>query len=139
MVFKTIKRYFDKLEDRIRDRLSHRPIIYALIGGTFVVLFWRGIWHTADILMEKGGVWFYIFYEPNTIVWTALVLLLTGLFVSFFIGDRILLSGLKHEKRLEEKTEEEVQKEEFEIKDMIRKVDEIHRDIEEIKSNVSKK
>jgi len=139
MFYKSLVRYFDRLEDRVRMKLSHRSIIYAFIGGVGVVLFWRGIWHTADILMAKGGIWFYIFYEPNTIIWTTVMLLLTGLFVSFFIGDRIILSGLKHEKSLEEKTEEEVQKEEFEIKDMMRKVSEIHRDIEVIKNAISKK
>ncbi len=138
MLFKAITKYFDKLEDRVRGRLSHRSIIYAFIGAVGVVLFWRGVWHTADILMAKGGVWFYIFYEPNTVVWTTLMLLLTGLFVSFFIGDRILLSGIKHEKKIDEKTEEEVQKEEQEIKEMIKKVNEIHKDIQELKNVIHK-
>ncbi len=136
---KSIIRYFDRLEDKVRGRLSHRSILYALIGGVGVVLFWRGIWHTADILMEKGGIWYYIFYEPNTIVWTTAILLLTGLFVSFFIGDRILLSGIRHEKKIEEETEEELQKEEFEIREMQRKISEIHKDLQEIKNSVSKK
>lgn len=61
------------------------------------------------------------------------VLLGSGLFVSFFIGDRIILSGLKREKKLEEKTKEEVEKEigiDTQIKN---KVDKIEHDIEEIK------
>ena len=139
MNMRSIIKYLDRLEDRVRGRLSHRSILYALIGGISVVLFWRGVWHTADILMEKGGVWFYVFYEPSTIVWTTLILLLTGLFVSFFIGDRILLSGIKREKKIEEETEEEIQKEEFEIKEMQRKIGEIHKDLQEIKNVISKK
>lgn len=138
MLFKAIVRYFDKLEDRVRGRLSHKSIIYAFIGGTGVVLFWRGIWDTADILARKGGTWSVIFYPPYTIIWATLMLLLTGLFVSFFIGDRILLSGMKHEKKMDEKTEEEVQKEEGELKDMMRKVNEMHKDIEKIKDAISK-
>ncbi len=98
-------KYLDKLEDGVRMRLSHRSILYAFVGGIAFVLFWRGVWHTADILMGKGGVWYYIFYEPNSLVWTALVLLGTGLFVSLMIGDRIILSGLKQEKDLEKMTE----------------------------------
>jgi hypothetical protein len=43
-----IYHYFDKLEDRIRGRLSRYPIFYSLIGGTAIVLFWRGVWITAD-------------------------------------------------------------------------------------------
>ncbi|MFA6430406.1 MAG: hypothetical protein WC229_02000 [Candidatus Paceibacterota bacterium] len=142
---KKILRFFDKLEDRVRIRLSHRSIFYALVGGSLVVLFWRGIWHSADILMEKGAemymyngslfgkILYYVFYEPNTIVWTALLLLLTGLFVATMIGDRIILSGLKHEKKVEEKTEVEVRQEEEQIVLLNKKVAQISKDIEEIK------
>ena len=49
-----ISRFFDKLEDRVRSWLSHQPILYALIGGIGIVLFWRGVWHTADYLMGIG-------------------------------------------------------------------------------------
>ena len=42
-------------------------------------------------------------------------MLLIGLFVSFFIGDTILISGLKQEKKLTEKTEKEVAEEEVQI------------------------
>ncbi len=128
-----IVRYFDKLEDKIRGKLSHRSIFYALLGGIVFVLFWRGVWHTADILQQKGGVWFYIFYEPNTVIWTAIILLMTGLFVSLLIGDRIIISGLKHEKKIEEKTEAEVQLEEIDIKQMMKKVQEVERLVKEIK------
>jgi len=134
MIFRPVVSFFDRLEDRIRARLSHKSIVYAFVGGVFIVLFWRGVWETADILMHKGGIWQEIFYGPTTIVWTTAVLLLTGLFVSFFIGDRILLSGIKRSKKIEEETEEEIQKEELEISEMKRKVNEIHKDIEEMKS-----
>ena len=36
-------------------------------------------------------------------------MLSTGLFVSFFIGDRIILSGLKKEKKIAEQTETEIE------------------------------
>ena len=42
-------------------------------------------------------------------------MLATGLFVSFFVGDRIVLSGLRKEKKLIEKTEEELREEESEL------------------------
>lgn len=103
-----ITHFFDKLEDRIRGRLSHYPIVYALIGGFGVVLFWRAVWHTADILKDQGGILGFIFYEPTQIILTLIVLLATGLMVSIFIGDQIIISGIKHEKKLTEKTEEEV-------------------------------
>jgi hypothetical protein len=137
-MFKEIVKFFDKLEDKVRARLSHRSILYAIVGGTAVVLFWRGMWHTADILMAKGGILGIIFYEPYTIVWTAIILLMTGLFVSSFIGERIILSGIKNEKRIDQKTEEEVDKEEDEIRTMRAKIHQMSKDIEEIKNIVTK-
>lgn len=147
---KKIFKFFDKLEDKVRVRLSHRSIFYALIGGSLVVLFWRGIWHTADILMKTGAQMYiyegnkfgkflyYFFYEPNTIIWTVLLLLLTGLFVSTMIGDRIILSGLKHEKKIDEKTEGEIRQEEEQIILLNKKVSQISKDIEEIKTLLKK-
>ena len=138
-MFEAIYRYFDKLEDRIRARLSRSPIFYAMIGGGATLLLWRGIWITADILEAKGGVWAWIFNGPMTVFWCAIVLLMTGLFVSVFIGDRIIMSGLRNEKKLEEKTEDEIFKEAEEIKSVEKKIDKISKDIEEIKDVVSKK
>ena len=123
----------------MRARLSHRSIFYALIGGTCTVLFWRGIWHTGDILMEKGGFWGWFLYEPITIIWTSIILLMTGLFVSNFIGERIVISGLKKEKKVTDKTEDEIQEEEDRIKMLERKLDKIVKDVEDIKNAVSKK
>ncbi len=142
---KKILRFFDKLEDRVRMRLSHRSILYALLGGAGVVLFWRAVWHTADKLMylgmdiyeKTGSVWgkvlSYFFYEPITLICTVSLLLLTGLFVSVMIGDRIILSGLKHEKKIHEKTEEDEQ-----IKLLNQKIEKLSLDIEEIKNLLKK-
>jgi len=135
---KKIVHFFDKLEDKVRGSLSHRSIFYAFLGGTFTIIFWRGIWHTADILEAKGGVWYYVFYEPNTVVWSLVLLLLTGLFVSIMIGDRIIISGIKNEKKIEEKTEGEVIQEGTEIKGIRNQVVQMAKDIEEIKTLLKK-
>lgn len=134
---KRITRFFDRLEDRVRARLSHRSIIYGFVGGIATVVFWRGVWHTCDILMEKGGVWGWLFYEPNTIIWSSIILLMTGLFVATFIGERIIISGLKQEKKATDKTEEEVKKEDSRIEILSNKLEELSKNIEEIKNNVS--
>jgi hypothetical protein len=105
---KKILTFFDKFEDRVREKLSRRPILYTFIGGVSVVLFWRGVWHTADIFEKKGGILGIIFSGPGSIIVSALMLLATGLFVSFFVGDVILMSGLKREKKLIEKAESEI-------------------------------
>ena len=86
----SIIKFFDRLEDRVRGNLSHYPITYAVISSVGVVLIWRGIWHTADLFPFMTG--------PVSMIIGLIMLLLTGLFVSFFIGDAILIAGLKREK-----------------------------------------
>lgn len=120
--------WFDKLEDITRHRLSRRPILYAFIGGVGVVLFWRGIWHLADE---------FSFMTPIvSIIVSIIIMLLTGTFVSFFIGGKLLLSGLMQEKRMDEKTAKEIMDEETEIKKLGKTVYEIKSDLAEIKQRL---
>jgi len=60
----------------------------------------------------------------------------TGLFVSFFVGDRIILSGLKHEKKLEEKAIEEIEKENDKINLALSKINSIESHLAEIKEKI---
>lgn len=137
--YRKILNFFDKFEDRVRGHLSHHPIVYTLIGGVSIVLFWRGVWHTADMLQSQGGWLGWLFYEPNNLVIVTVILLATGLFVSYFIGDTILISGMKGEKKLAEKTESELKVEEKELKQIRTAIDEMEKSIEEIKEAVVKK
>lgn len=144
-MFKSLEGFFDKLEDKVRARLSHRSIFYAFIGGLAHVVFWRGIWHTSDFIMSNNwhldaprNFWGWFFYEPFTIIWSSILLLLTGLFVATFIGERVIISGLKNEKKITEKTEEEVRIEEIKIQRLEEKVDKLTEVITEIKNVVSK-
>lgn len=137
-MFKKIVEYFDKLEDKVRIRLSHRSIIYAFIGGTGTVLIWRAVWHSADILMAKGGIWGFIFYEPITLIWSAVILLMTGLFVSNLIGERVIISGLKKEKKATDRTEIEIDKEEEKLNELKDQVSKISKDLQDIKSKLDK-
>jgi len=108
---KKVLHYLDKLEDRIRGRLSRYPIIYSVIGGVFIVVFWRGVWTTADLIatsLPQELIWID---GPLSVCVSVLILLGTGLFVSFFINDQIILSGLNKEKKIAEKTEAEVRAE----------------------------
>ena len=135
-MFKKILNFFDKLEDYVRGHLSRYPIVYTLIGGVAIVLFWRGVWHTADILQEQGGWLGWLFYEPTNMVIVTIILLASGLFVSYFIGDTILLSGMRGEKKIADKTEREIREEEFEIKKIQASIKEIEKDVEQIKDAV---
>ena len=59
---------------------------------------------------------------------------MTGLFISVFIGERIIISGLKNEKKTTDKSEGEINKEEDEIRSMRAKIIQMSKDIEEIKN-----
>jgi len=123
-------KWFDKLEDTIRQKLSRRPVLYAFIGGVGIVLFWRGVWDLADQ---------FEFMTPIvSIVVSTLIMLLTGTFVSFFIGGRLLLSGLMQEKRIDEKTADEIAEEESELEKVRKSITEIKNDIAEIKGLIKK-
>jgi hypothetical protein len=134
-------KFLDRLEDKIRQGLSLVPIFYALLGAISIVLFWRGIWDLADLLHRQyDGTFIGFIFDPAvSLLISILVLLGTGLFVSFFIGDRIIMSGLKHEKKVEEKTESEVREEEEILEVILRKVDHLTKEVEDLKANINKK
>lgn len=132
-------RFFDRLEDRVREFLSRSPIAYGIIGGIAIVMFWRGIWHTADLIEAGGSIFAPLFNAPISTLLSAAALLLTGLFVSFFIGDRIILSGLKHEKKIEEKTETEVREEGVILLDLYQRLERIERELHEVREMVKKR
>jgi hypothetical protein len=117
--------YFDKLEDRIRIKLSHKPIVYAIVGGVGIVLFWKGVWETAELIP--------ILHGPGSIIVGTLILMLSGLMVSFFIGDSIILSGFKKEKKLVEKTEAEVAMEKVSMDYVVSELEHIHEELDDIK------
>ncbi len=135
-MLKKIIIFFDKFEDKIRGRLSGLPILYTFIGGIAIVLFWRGVWHTADILQAKGGILGFIFYEPVNMVLVIIILLATGLFVSYFIGDTILLSGLKQQKKTTDKTKKDIEVEEYELDSLRTTIKEMKKEVDEIKEAV---
>jgi len=65
-----------------------------------------------------------------------IILLASGLLVSFFIGDSIIISGFKKEKKLVEKSELDILKAEHDAaKQIIEKIDHLEKDIHELKSD----
>lgn len=95
-MFKHINKFFDKLEDKNRIFLSRYPIFYAFLTGAGIILFWRGVWHAADStpILQNSFV---------SIIAGAILLLLIGTFVSSYIGNEIIISGVKKEKKAVEK------------------------------------
>ena len=132
-----------KLETRITAYLSHRPKLYALIVGIGIVLFWRGVWHGTDEIMYYLSQ-DYTFSSISTLIsptwWDApltflvsiIILYFTGAFTSSFIGNELILSGLRGEKRLNEKTEEGVERTEEQVKNEVRAIADIRDDLKKV-------
>ena len=135
MIRKVIN-FFDKLEDSTREHLSRYPILYTFIGSIAVVLFWRGVWYVADVLEQQGGILGWIFYEPVNLILVIVIMLMTGLFVSYFIGDTIIISGLKGQKKITDKTDKDVKEEEAELSSMRSTIREMKKEVDEIKEVV---
>ena len=144
-----MKNIIIRIEDRIKIYLSHRPRLYALIVGIGVVLFWRGVWHTTDLI----HTYLNIFNNNLTIdsvssPWwdgilsflvSIVVLHFTGAFTSSFIGNELILSGLRGEKRLTEKAETKIRKEEQVILDIKTEMQTMTSKIEELEKELHKK
>jgi membrane-bound ClpP family serine protease len=130
IIIKKIVKFFDKLEDKIRRKLSHYPILYAFIGGTGVVLFWRGIWHTADDI-NLGSI--------LSIFIGAFILIVIGIFVSEFIGKKLIISGLVGEEKLTEKEESEIETEETQLKSLQNTLNRLEKKLEHIDEEIEEK
>ncbi len=112
---------FHRLSDRIRAYLSHYPKLYALVAGIGIVLFWRGVWHSIDTFhLVVDHYHTYSTIDSARVIWWdgpvsfvvgCIILYFTGAFVSSFIGNELILSGLRGEKKLNQKTEGEVKSE----------------------------
>ncbi len=120
-IIKKIYKFIHHKGTKFRQELSRRPIIYAFVGSIGVVLIWRGVWMIADDL-NMSGFW--------SVVLGVFISVASGLFVSFFVGDQIIIAGIKHEKRIDEKTEEEIKQEEVDL-------NEIKEELKEIKEELS--
>jgi len=127
MVKKLIS-FFDRLEDYVRINLSHAPIIYALVGAVGIILLWKGVWEIAEQIPGLFGI--------GSFVMGVIILLASGLLVSFFIGDSIIISGFKKEKKLVEKSELDILKAEHQqTKEIVAKLDHLEKDIHDMKGD----
>ncbi|TSC77928.1 MAG: Uncharacterized protein G01um101424_62 [Parcubacteria group bacterium Gr01-1014_24] len=130
MKLKKIIQFFDKLEDKVRGKLSHYPILYGFVGGIGVILFWRGVWHLADDINTSSIV---------SIIIGSILLLITGVFVSAFIGSRLIISGLIGEEKMAEKVEEEVETEETQLKNLQNTLHRLEKKLDHIDEDIEKK
>jgi hypothetical protein len=110
-----------KLVNRIHIFLSHHSYLYALIAGVGIVLFWRGVWHTVDAVhlvlnhyhmtgsLDLGGQPWWD--GPLSFIAGCALLYFTRAFVSSFIGNELILSGLRTEKKLTREADTELKSE----------------------------
>mgnify|MGYP001613275415 CR=1 FL=1 len=124
---KAFFKFFDVLEDDVRAWLAKRPILYGMIAGIGAVLFFRGIWHIAD---EVG------MGSMTSLVLSLIILLITGSFVAHFVSNEVILSGLRKEKKLIEKTEGEVASEAVTLVHIKDELKTIQKEIAEIKQKL---
>ena len=117
--------FFDKLEDFVRIELSHSPIIYALVGAVGIILLWKGVWEVAELIPGLHGF--------GSVVMGVIILLLSGLLVSFFIGDSIIMSGFRREKKLVERSEKEIlESSKSQTEEILAKLDHLEEDIHKL-------
>jgi hypothetical protein len=127
--------FFDKLEDRVRGWISKRPILFGFVGGFAGVEFWRGVWNITDFFSLQLGYDIYGWQSATfSLVSGGFLMLITGLYISLFVGDSVIMSGIKQEKKMFEKTSEEIKEEEKEITKLENRLAKIEKLLEEIKN-----
>ena len=129
-MIKNIVKFFDRLEIRIKGKLSHYPVLYAFLGGIGIVLFWRGVWHTADDLNLSSLLSLIIGF---------FILIITGVFVAEFIGNKLIISGLIGEKKLSSKEEGEIETEESQLKNLQNTLNRVEKKLTDLEEGVEKK
>jgi hypothetical protein len=127
---KEVIKYFEKLGITIRGKLSHYPVLYALLGGIGIVLFWRGIWHTADDMNMSSIL---------SLILGFIILIIIGVFVAEFIGNKLIISGLIGEKKLTSKEEGEIETEESQLKNLQSTLNRLEKKLEHIDEDLEKK
>ena len=135
-----------KAINRFHIFLSHHSFLYATIVGIGIVLFWRGVWHTVDTLhlyvdhyhmgstiSMTGHPWWD---GPVSFIVGSLILFVTRAFVSSFIGNELILSGLRIEKKIAKHTESDIESEVYTISDIKHTMNTISRKIEDLEVQV---
>jgi len=103
---KNLTNIFLKIEDKSRNYFEKFPFFHAFFAGIGVVLFWRGVWETADLFGIKPNV---------SICLGILILIIIGLFLQTFVGNTIIIKKVESEKKMEKKTETDIKKVQQEV------------------------
>lgn len=138
-----------RYREKITVFLSHRPKLYALMVGIGIVLFWRGVWHTTDFIHTYFNIYqnnltisgsFSPWWDgPLSLVVGIIILYFSNAFVSSFIGNELILLGLRREKKLSQKVEGEVKTEIDSILDIKNSLVDVNEKIKELEDVLEKK
>ncbi len=134
----------------MRDKLDNYPVIYALLGAIGIILFWRGVWHGADFLAasflnnqgDAGPNYAELLDSLASAIIGFILLLFTGLFVTDFIGSKMISAAAKTEKKIEkiaEETESEEKTEEKRLDEIERKFDKVTSHLDEHLESIEEK
>jgi len=145
-LFSSIRKFLKE----VRGKLSNYPIIYAIFGAVGIILFWRGIWHTADffsLIFIGDGTgeplnYAYLFDSLLSAIIGFILLLATGLFVNDFIGSQMVSTAIKEEKKIEkitEETESDEEKEKKRIAEFEEKFERVTNHLDEHLESIEKK
>ena len=128
---KIISNLFLRVEEKTRAYFQRFPFMHAFLAGVGVVLFWRGVWHSADEVFLSSG-W--------SMVLGSFILIIVGVFAQTFVGNMIIIKNVEGEKRLEQKTKadvkkvgEEVQVEKVSLELLAKKLESIEAKLEQLK------
>lgn len=117
-----------KIEDAARNFFESIPFTHAFLAGVGVILFWRGVWELADIMM----------LDPIASILLGCVMLGgIGLFIHTFVGNAIIIKNVNREERLEKesakrisKVERNVELEEVTMQKLAEKIDSLEKKID---------
>lgn len=120
--------FFLRIEDRARSAFEHFPFFHAFLAGVGVVLFWRGVWETAD----------YLRLAPSaSIVIGVLLLGAIGLYLQTFVGNTIIIKQVEKEKAMSKKTEKEVTEVKAEVREGEITMEQVIRKLDAIEAKVT--
>ncbi len=130
-----------KVMTRFHIFLSHHSFLYALLAGIGIVLFWRGVWHSVDLfhiyLNNSLDLNAHPWWDgPLSFLVGCFILYITRAFVSSFIGNELILSGLRTEERMAKQTESEVKTEMTSISDIKNEINTIAKKLDELEIQV---
>ena len=93
----------------------------------------------ADVFEASGGTLRVLFSPLGSTVLGIIILLSTGLFVSIFLGESIIMSGIKREARVIGKTIGDVESEKSEVEESLGMISNVEKEVKKLESKVGKK